>query len=79
MDLLSENRNRQENIFLKGIFHINEKNFIIIWNKSRIKETERGGVMEYIGESSAIYYWRVLGLIVSVLILYVVLKCRRKR
>lgn len=39
---------------------------------------ERGGVMEYIGESSAIYYWRALGLIVSVLILYVVLKCRRK-
>lgn len=35
--------------------------------------------MEYIGESSAIYYWRALGLIVSVLILYVVLKCRRKR
>lgn len=33
---------------------------------------ERGGVMEYIGESSAIYYWRALGLIVSVLILYVV-------
>ena len=23
---------------------------------------ERGGVMEYIGESSAIYYWRALGL-----------------
>lgn len=79
MNLLSENRNRQENIFLKGIFHINEKNFIIIWNKSRIKETERGGVMEYIGESSAIYYWRALGLIVSVLILYVVFEMQKKK
>lgn len=79
MDLLSENRNRQENIFLKGIFHINKKNFIIIWNKSRIKETERGGVMEYIGESSAIYYWRALGLIVSVLILYVVFEMQKKK
>ena len=39
---------------------------------------ERGGVMEYIGESSAIYYWRALGLIVSVLILYVVFEMQKK-
>ena len=40
---------------------------------------ERGGVMEYIGESSAIYYWRALGLIVSVLILYVVFEMQKKK
>ena len=35
--------------------------------------------MEYIGESSAIYYWRALGLIVSVLILYVVFEMQKKK
>ena len=36
-------------------------------------------MMEYIGESSAIYYWRALGLIVSVLILYVVFEMQKKK